>query len=56
MRSMPIRRPTSTTDETSMSAAVSRLSYRQRSVLYLLYWEDRSVLDVANIWTSRREP
>ena len=29
--------------------AVSRLSYRQRSVLYLLYWEDRSVLDVANI-------
>jgi RNA polymerase sigma factor (sigma-70 family) len=29
--------------------AVSRLSYRQRSVMYLLYWEDRSVVDVANI-------
>ena len=29
--------------------AVSQLSYRQRSVMYLLYWEDRSVVDVANI-------
>jgi RNA polymerase sigma factor (sigma-70 family) len=29
--------------------AVARLSLRQRSVLYLLYWEDRSVDDVAAI-------
>ena len=29
--------------------AVARLSHRQRSVLYFLYWEDRSVDDVAGI-------
>ena len=37
------------TRDVDVRLAVSRLSHRQRSVLYLLYWEDRTVLDVANI-------
>ena len=44
----PVGEPSPQTD-VDVRQAVARLSLRQRSVLFLLYWEDRSVDDVANV-------